>query len=105
MPGNRLEAREKIIDSVVVGNVTHKLKVGGNQELEIYDYPGGYAQRFDGVNRSGGPRPEDLGHIFEDRDRTVSIRMEHEETAAWRSRQQRLRPVHRRTRIHPGGAF
>ena len=82
MPGNRLEAREKIIDSVVVGNVTHKLKVGGNQELEIYDYPGGYAQRFDGVNRSGGPRPEDLGHILEDRDRTVRIRMEREETAS-----------------------
>ena len=63
MPGKHLEAREKIIDSVVVGNVIHKLKVGGNQELEIYEYPGGYAQRFDGVNRSGGARPKDLAHI------------------------------------------
>ena len=82
LPGNHLEAKEKTIDSVAVGKVTHKLRVGGNEQLEIYDYPGGYAQRFDGVNRSGGARPEDLKHIFEDRDRTVRVRMEQEEAAS-----------------------
>ena len=81
LPGNPLEASEKTIDNVAVGKVTHKLHVGGNEQLEIYDYPGGYAQRFDGINRAGGPRPSDILHIFEDRTRTVRIRMEQEEVA------------------------
>jgi type VI secretion system secreted protein VgrG len=81
LPGNHLEAKEKTIDSVKVGKVTHKLRVGGNEQLEIYDFPGGYAQRFDGINPTGGPRPQDLKNIFQDRDRTVRVRMEEEETA------------------------
>ena len=54
-----------------VGTVTHKLKVGGNDQLEIYDYPGGYAQRFDGVGAGGGDQPADLQKIFQDNIRTV----------------------------------
>jgi type VI secretion system secreted protein VgrG len=80
LPGNPLEAKETTIDSVAVGKVVHKLKVGGNDSLELYDYPGGYAQRFDGINRAGGPRPSDILHIFEDRARTIRIRMEQEES-------------------------
>jgi type VI secretion system secreted protein VgrG len=80
LPGNPLEAKEQTIDSVTVGKVVHKLKVGVNDPLEIYDYPGGYAQRFDGINRAGGPRPSDILHIFEDRARTIRIRMEQEES-------------------------
>ena len=82
LPGKHLEANAKIIDSVNVGKVTHKLKVGGNDELEIYEYPGGYAQRFDGVDTSGGARPTDLVHISEDRERTARVRMEREEAAS-----------------------
>jgi type VI secretion system secreted protein VgrG len=82
LPGNSLEAQEKTVESVTVGKVVHPLKVGGNGELEIYDYPGAYAQRFDGIDRSGGDRPADIQHIFEDRTRTVRIRMEQEEVAA-----------------------
>ena len=81
LPDNHIEAKEKTIDSVTVGEVTHKLSVGGNNELEIYDYPGGYAQRFDGVDRHGVPRPQDLQEILEDRERTVKVRMEQEEAA------------------------
>ena len=51
--------------------MTHKLKVGGNDKLELYDYPGGYAQRFDGVDPGGGDRPADLQKIFEDNERTA----------------------------------
>jgi hypothetical protein len=43
-------------DGAVVGEVTHKLNVDGNYQLEIYDYPGGYAQRFNGIDRNGAPR-------------------------------------------------
>jgi type VI secretion system secreted protein VgrG len=46
--------------------------------LELYDYPGEYAQRYDGVNPGGGDRPADLLHIFHDNRRTVGIRMQEE---------------------------
>jgi len=29
---------QPIMDSVQVGKVTHKLKVGGNDQFEVYDY-------------------------------------------------------------------
>ena len=70
LPHKHLEASATIIDSVAAGEVTHKLRVGNNQ-LEIYDYPGEYAQRFDGVNPGGGDRParrpEDLRRQQADR--------------------------------------
>jgi type VI secretion system secreted protein VgrG len=82
LPSNHLEVKEKTVESVAVGEVTHKLKVGGNDQLEIYDYPGGYAQRFDGVDRNGEPRPEDLQSIFRDNQRTIRVRMEEEDAAS-----------------------
>jgi type VI secretion system secreted protein VgrG len=78
VPTNHLEAKEKTIVSVPVGKVTHKLNLA-NDALEIYDFPGRYAQRFDGIDPSGGDRPSDISHIFEDRTRTVRLRMEQEE--------------------------
>ncbi len=81
LPGNHLETKRKTVDRVSVGKVTHKLSVGGNDKLEIYDYPGGYAQRFDGIDPNGAPRAKDLKLIFEDRDRTVRVRMEQEDVA------------------------
>src|SRR5205814_357836 len=53
-------------------------KVGGNDRLHIYDYPGGYAQRFDGVDAGGGDRAGDLAKIFQDAERTAAIRMQQE---------------------------
>ncbi len=79
LPGKNLQVKEKTIEGVAVGKVTHKLNVGGNDQLEIYDYPGGYAQRFDGIDPSGGPRPQDLKDVFRDSERTTRIRMEQEE--------------------------
>ena len=51
MPGKNLEATDQIQESVAVGTITHKLKVGGNDSWEIYDYPGGYAERYDGIDK------------------------------------------------------
>jgi len=62
------------------GTVSHKFKVANNDSLEIYDYPGGYANRFDGVDKGGGDRASDLQHIFEDNSRTVEIRMQEQAT-------------------------
>ncbi|PWT92721.1 MAG: type VI secretion system tip protein VgrG [Blastocatellia bacterium] len=76
LPHKHLEDTEEIVDSVQAGNVTHKFRVGNNSRLELYDFPGAYAQRFDGVNKSGGDQPPELQKIFQDNKRTARIRMQ-----------------------------
>jgi type VI secretion system secreted protein VgrG len=78
LPHQHLEGQRAIQDSVPVGTVTHKLNVGGNDRLLIHNYPGGYAQRFDGVDPGGGDRAGDLSKIFQDAERTAAIRMQQE---------------------------
>lgn len=62
LPHRNLEAKQKSI-----------FNHGGNHELEFYDFPGGYAKRFDGVDKMGGERPGDVPKVFEDNRRTVQI--------------------------------
>src|SRR5262249_32657177 len=57
LPHKHLEADKTTQDSVQVGGVNHKLKVGNNDKLELYDWPGEYAQRFDGIDKGGGEQP------------------------------------------------
>jgi type VI secretion system secreted protein VgrG len=78
LPHKHLEAEEPIIPNVQVGEVQHKLQVGNNDKLEIYDYPGAYAQRFDGIDKGGGEQSGELQKIFDDNKRTVKIRMQQE---------------------------
>ena len=78
MPDKHLEAEKTIMDTVTVGTVTHKLKVANNESLELYDYPGGYASRFDGINKSGGEQPAVAPAHLQDNKRTVEIRMQEE---------------------------
>lgn len=78
LPHQHLDAESTIIDSVAAGKVNHKLKLGANGKLELYDYPGEYAQRFDGVDSGGGDRPADLQNIFQDNKRVAEIRMQEE---------------------------
>ena len=82
MPGNRLDAETATLASVQVGAVVHKLGVGPVPELELYDYPGGYAGRFDGIDPGGGDRAADLKRIFDDSTRTASLRMQQEAAGA-----------------------
>jgi type VI secretion system secreted protein VgrG len=81
LPHRHLEAQQTIQEAVPVGTVNHKLKVAGNDKLEIYQFPGAYAQRFDGVDKGGIPRPAELEKIFKDNERTVTIRMQEEAAA------------------------
>ena len=46
--------------------------------MELYDFPGEYAQRFDGISGGGGEQPAEVQKIFEDNRRTVEIRMQEE---------------------------
>ena len=82
LPGQNLEAVKPVLASVQVGTVSHTLKVAGNGKLELYDFPGGYAQRFDGITPGGGDRASDIQNIFQDNARTTAIRMQQETTPA-----------------------
>jgi type VI secretion system secreted protein VgrG len=64
LPHRRLEAEQASL-----------FNVGGNSQLEVYDFPGGYGERFDGIDKSGGEQAAELQKIFEDNQRTVKIRM------------------------------
>lgn len=77
-PTQNLEASQNILDSVQAGTVTHQLKGQANAPLELYDFPGGYAERYDGISPSGGEQPARLQKLFQDNKRTVAIRMEAE---------------------------
>jgi type VI secretion system secreted protein VgrG len=57
-------------------NHTSIFDVGKNKDLEVYDWPGDYAQRFDGIDPGGAENASRLKPIFQDRERTVRIRQE-----------------------------
>lgn len=80
LPHKHLEAEQIVKDSVKVGTVQHKLKLAGNDTLDVLEYPGRYALRFDGIDKAGGEQPEDLEEIFRDNKRTAGIRMERTES-------------------------
>jgi type VI secretion system secreted protein VgrG len=80
-PQATLEVSRPILPEIMAGEVTHKLN-GVNAGLELYDYPGQYAKRFDGINRNGAEQPAEVGKIFPEKERTARIRMEQEATAA-----------------------
>jgi type VI secretion system secreted protein VgrG len=69
LPGKKLEAQQPT-----------RFTLTGKDKLETYDYPGLYAQRFDGIDKGGGERPSDLQKIFEDNRRTAQIRMQEIDT-------------------------
>jgi len=54
------------------------LVAGGRASLEQYDFPGGFAQRFDGVDPGGGDRPGDLPKLQEAAVRAARNRSEEE---------------------------
>jgi len=78
LPHKSLEAQDLIVETVQVGDISHKLKLSGNDRMELYDYPGGYAERFDGISSSGGDQAGELQKIYEDNKRTTKIRMQQE---------------------------
>ncbi len=47
-PSTDLLVRQDVKSPVMIGKVSHKLNVGGNNEFEIYDYPGRYERKNQG---------------------------------------------------------
>src|SRR5262249_54596580 len=80
LPHKHLDADKTIQESVAAGKVTHKLNVN-NDKLEIYDWPGEYAQRFDGVDKGGSPPPAAGQQGVPCNKPTVEIRMQEEAAA------------------------
>jgi type VI secretion system secreted protein VgrG len=81
-PDDNLEAVRPTAESVQVGTVQHKLKSAVNESFEVYEYPGGYAARFDGVDPGGGDRAADVKKITPDGERTAALRTQREAVAA-----------------------
>ncbi len=55
---------QEIPSGVAVGAIRHKLTIAENAPLETYDWPGAYAQRFDGDDKVGarGMSPDHRRH-------------------------------------------
>jgi type VI secretion system secreted protein VgrG len=53
LPEPIVEGEATIQESATVGTVEHLLALPAVQKLELYDYPGAYAGRFDGVDDAG----------------------------------------------------
>src|SRR5262249_42380719 len=51
-------------------------------KLVIYDYPGQFAKRLDGIDKGGAEQAEEIPKIYTEGERAVRIRMEQEATAA-----------------------
>ena len=77
-----LETPVPIQGSVAAGKSSHKLKLAANAPLELYDFPGAYAQRFDGINKGGGEQPSEIQKIFQDNSRTADLRMQAQAAAS-----------------------
>jgi type VI secretion system secreted protein VgrG len=82
LPNQHLDAERPTTETVEIGKVAHKLKLPANEALEIYEYPGGYAGRFDGIDKGGGDQAGELQKIFQDNKRTALIRMDQEAAQA-----------------------
>jgi type VI secretion system secreted protein VgrG len=65
LPGKELEAAQVSL-----------FDIGGNKQLEIFDYPGGYAKRYDGISPGGGEQQSEVSKVFQDNKRTVSLRQQ-----------------------------
>ena len=81
VPDEDFEAVATIQESVMAGAVEHHLAAGA-EGLEVFDYPGDYAQRFDGIDPGGAERPAELSKIFPESQRVAAIRMQEEAAKA-----------------------
>ncbi|MFO0947234.1 MAG: type VI secretion system tip protein TssI/VgrG [Planctomycetota bacterium] len=84
LTGQNLEAHSTVQEHVSVGTSSLSLRSAANRNLSVFDYPGSYAHRFDGVGMQGQEQSSDLQHVFEDNRRTVKIRMEQSAAASVR---------------------
>lgn len=64
VPSNKLDATQPSL-----------FKVADNDQLEAYDFPAGYARKFDDIDRGGGER-QDVRNVFDDKTKKAEIAMQ-----------------------------
>jgi type VI secretion system secreted protein VgrG len=82
VPAESFEAQAAIQPTVTAGAVEHHLTAGGASALEQFDFPGGYAQRFDGIDPAGGEQPDELAKIQPEGNRLAAVRVQEEAAQA-----------------------
>lgn len=82
VPEKSLEESKETQATVEVGSTTHKLTAGGGSSLEIYDYPGGYAGKYDGIGKDGGGQYDPSQKINAESRKVAAQRMQAEAVAA-----------------------
>lgn len=82
MPNSTLDSSTRILGHVQVGQVQHTLSLDPKQRSEIYEHPGGYGWRFDGVSTAGANQPAYVQNLFQDNERLAHIRMQEQATPA-----------------------
>lgn len=82
LPDQHLDATQTVPATAKIGQVEHHLP-GSDEKLEHYEYPGGYARWFDGVDPGGTARPDDPPKTFEQNTRIAGIRMQEQTAAAF----------------------
>jgi type VI secretion system secreted protein VgrG len=53
-----------------------RFNAGDNHKMEIYDFPGGYARKYDGIDKGGAEQLSDLQNVYQDKSNTVKTRMQ-----------------------------
>jgi type VI secretion system secreted protein VgrG len=85
LPANQLKVEELIRESIPAGTARNDkdwmLHIANNEDMEVYDYPGEYAKRFDEVDRQGNIDPERL-KVMTERTKVARLRMEQEEAGS-----------------------
>ncbi len=64
LPTNNLESQQPSLYTI-----------GDNQKLEIYNHPGGYARKVDGIDKMGGEDSSNLQNVFDDKQRVTETMM------------------------------
>ena len=82
LPDQHLDATQAAPSTAKIGQAEHQLP-GSDEKLEQYEYPGGYARWFDGVDPGGTARPDDPPKTFEQNERIAGIRMQEQAAAAF----------------------
>ena len=91
LPTNKLELEQP-----------SRFTFGDSQKLEMYDYPGGYSRKYDGIDKGGGEQAGELNKIFNDRASTVKYGMERSTARSdKRERQIRLLLDNSRLQVYP----
>jgi type VI secretion system secreted protein VgrG len=75
-PGSLLDAIEAIQPSVALGSTTNHFKA--NDESTAYEYPGGFARRFDRIQPDGQDQPDEVENLFKENQRVAHLRMQAE---------------------------